>query len=50
MCLNIFSPSNGGNGIKLNTPIPIFIIAVRYDSVIKILIANSFAGAYLYKA
>lgn len=35
---------------KLNTPIPIFIIAVRYDTVIKILIANSFAGAYLYKA
>ena len=25
---NIFEPSNGGNGIKLNTPSPMFIVTI----------------------
>ena len=34
---NIFEPSNGGNGIKLNTPSPIFIdIVLDINSIITI--------------
>ena len=35
-CANIFEPSNGGNGIKLNTPKPILTIIISKMTVVTI--------------